>query len=299
MVSPIIAAPNRPVLGLKVLDLKVGDPIPTQRSWRSVLIDKDLAEYLLGKNHEKNRPVTPSRLSAVQGDIEHDRWYETPASIVFDVSGVLADGQNRLTAVKQADKAIWSVITFGWPEDTIHHIDLTSKRTGADILHIHGIKHASTVSAAISRYSRYKDVLGKNVSVKHNLLSAPEMETIFVKDPDLWEEAGTAGTALYRDLGRGLTPNLLAAVYFLIEEVNPGTAGDFFEEIGGGLGMTGSATRDIQKTFLNKAFKPSDYNDRRIPYEALIRAYNSYMSGSPYVFPQPGRFQTTPVAKHP
>ena len=299
MISSIIASADNKVFGLPVLDLKVGDPVPTEYEWASIFIDQHLAAHLLGKNHSSNRALTAARLRSVTSDIAAKRWHLTPASIVFSDAGVLLDGQNRLTAIRDTGEAIWSVVTFGWPEDTMNHLDITSKRTGADILTIHGCKHPAIVSAAISRYVRYGEVINKDVQISHNLISTPEMEAIFQKAPSLWQEAGEAGVALYRALGRGLNPTLFALVYFLIEEVNPGTAGDFYEEIAKGTGTPESATRAIQTRYLNTPYKPSEFKDRRLPIEALIRAYNTYRGGKRYVYPRTDGFRTSVIAPKP
>jgi hypothetical protein len=291
MLNSIIAPATPEVAGLKALDLKPGDPIPTPAgiAWNAIHIDPALAAHLFAQNRDNNRGKHDQHLDLLVSDLRDDRWRLTPGPVVFDEDGRLIDGQHRLLAIMRSGVPAWTVVTFGWDRETIHFLDLGAKRTGGDMLRINDVKHSGLVSSTISRRFRYGDALVSGHRMVNSVISVPAVEAEFANDNAFWVHAAKVGHETHTSLRRGLTATVFAVVAALIEEVHPGTAEPFFDEVTNPT-VPGSPAWEVKQRYHQARYTEREFLDRRLPIEFLIRAYNAW-SGAEKKFrgyPKPG-----------
>lgn len=103
-----------------------------------VTVTPNLAEEWLEHN-TRTRRVSRAKVRQIRDDIEHDNWDLHHQGIGFYEDGVLADGQTRLTAIKEAGKPVPVMVTWGLPKEAGSSIDRHRPRSDADSIRIGGL----------------------------------------------------------------------------------------------------------------------------------------------------------------
>lgn len=114
-------------------------------------ITPSLANKYLALNIEQQRKTKPANISIMAEAIKAGKWRITGDTIKFNVDGKLIDGQNRLYAVVEANKAIKTYVARNVPNESITVIDTGCARTGQDALKISGFtdtthEHVSVIA---------------------------------------------------------------------------------------------------------------------------------------------------------
>lgn len=119
------------------------------------------ARTLLDAN-TANRRLSKRRVEAIARDMQQGRWQDNGATIRVDASGVLLDGQHRLSACVRADFAFSCVLVTDLAPEVMQTIDSGRARSFRHVLQIEGCANASrhatitrmhaTITAGPSRY---------------------------------------------------------------------------------------------------------------------------------------------------
>lgn len=97
-----------------------------------------------------NRRLRHSHAVMLAGLITGGHWQLTHAGIAFDQGGRLIDGQHRLTAITIAGIPVQIMVTYGLPSEAMDAVDLGSKRTIHDLLHlVHGVRGGASLTAVL------------------------------------------------------------------------------------------------------------------------------------------------------
>lgn len=121
-------------------------------------ITPKLAEKWLAMNTE-NRPMSPRHVKLLAKQIREGRWQLNYETIKFDENGRLMDGQHRLKAIMEADRAVRSAVAREVDTQAFSTIDTGRRRMGNDVLAIAGEANCSTLAAALRIVLIY-EVLG-------------------------------------------------------------------------------------------------------------------------------------------
>lgn len=266
--------------GIPVLNLRVGDPIPTPRAPEryAVRVYPDLARYLLTFNHERNRSLRKRSLARVTSDMRSGLWGFTPEPLIFTVSQVLANGQHRLNGVCEYGSDVWLMFDFGWPDNIINFVDRGNTRTSQDAFTVDGLPNAGAVAAAITKVSQYEMVAGQSRSFSG--LPSPTTQRallIYREDVDGWTKAENMAGRVYRSLDKGLGIATWAAAYRICSTVHPDAADAFFSAVADGTDPAGSVTRVVADWFRRRPMTATRTGDTREPLEVIIRAFNAYV----------------------
>lgn len=134
-----------------------------------------MAEKWLNENNNHNRPRYPATINAYTNDMIMDAWGIHNQGIGFDVNGTLIDGQQRLSAIVQANKTIKLLVVTNLPEKqckanirTQEMIDGGKVRTVGDRLKLNrGEDNANTKVAIVNMI--IGKVIGKTFRSTPNL----------------------------------------------------------------------------------------------------------------------------------
>jgi hypothetical protein len=123
-----------------------------------VTATKELVDTLLAIN-TKNRKLRQSHVDYLKKEMIQGRWELTSQGIGVTASGVLADGQNRLMALREAGYPPIEILLVSGLSDTAQiKTDTGAKRTVADLLRIHLNQSVSNLLvASINVISRVVD----------------------------------------------------------------------------------------------------------------------------------------------
>jgi len=298
--KPAIAALPDPIdtyHGIPVLRLHVDDPIPTPRAPQrfAVCVTPDLARYLLTFNHPDNRRLRDRKVKAMASDMGGGRWLFTPESIVFTISAIMANGQNRLMAVTETGEPVWLMIDFGWPDDIITVIDRGSARTNHDTLKVSGVANASDLASIVTKVWQYDRTVTQTRSWSG--LPTPtsaEALGIVMADADNWQDAAHAARRLYRALDKGGSISSWGSAYYIIGRDHPDKVERFYDEIVDGSGRPGSATRVLADWFRRRPDSATRTGDPREPVELIIRGFNGWLADKSFPF---AKFKGFPLSR--
>ena len=113
-----------------------------------VTITPKMAGELLNANLN-NRPKSMRRAKILAEIMRRGEWIFNGDTIRVSESGVLLDGQHRLTAIVESGIPQKSILVTGLEDDSFKTIDTGKGRTGGDVLAIEGIANYNVVAAAV------------------------------------------------------------------------------------------------------------------------------------------------------
>lgn len=102
------------------------------------------------ESNTSNRPLSEKTVDRYADDMRDGAWQANGDPIRISKSGVLLDGQHRLTALRKSGITISMVIIEGLNDEAFKTIDTGKKRNAADVLAIAGF-HNPTITAAAAR----------------------------------------------------------------------------------------------------------------------------------------------------
>ncbi len=121
-------------------------------------------ELLLRAHDQPQRHVRDAVVARIAHAIRQGQWKVTHQPIAIDPSGIVIDGQHRLSAVARADMTVEMLIAYDADPETFKVIDTGTARTAADTLAIAGYGSGPTQAAAARMYLTYKEIAGTRVA---------------------------------------------------------------------------------------------------------------------------------------
>ena len=114
-----------------------------------VRVSSEVAERWLAHNTH-NRPISETGVLRYQDDMENGRFKMTGEPIQFSKTGILLNGQNRLTALANCvpPMSIVMVVVRGLDDDVQFVMDQGIKRTPGQQLGLMGVKNAAQIGSA-------------------------------------------------------------------------------------------------------------------------------------------------------
>jgi len=189
----------------------------------AILVTPELASEWLRHNTHNRRPLA-NWIRRLVGIMNRGEWMLTPAMIAFDWKGVLLDGQNRLYAIVESEKAAWCLVGYGFDPECFAVIDCGCKRTFAHSL---GIDHEHNCNTAGAAYRLLWQYLYESPSMAGNGVPTT-VQLLAVRDAH-----PTLATSVTRTLnGRRLCSNsLLAFCHYLFSQLDAKAANAFMDEL--------------------------------------------------------------------
>lgn len=118
-----------------------------ENTWHEV-ITPERAKELLGIN-TSNRPQRPTTQQVLIRDLKRNNFIYNGDTIRISSENVLLDGQNRLYACVKSGIPFVALMVGNLPPEAMKTIDVGSRRSHGQQLHLRGIKNASQVSAIL------------------------------------------------------------------------------------------------------------------------------------------------------
>ena len=184
-----------------------------------VLITPELASELLSTN-TCNRKIAKQRLNLYESELKLGRWRSNGESIKVTKSGVLADGQHRLTAIVNSGISAEMVLVTGLEEDVMSTIDTGRPRTASDVLYINGATCANQISSAINKFLVFKKT-GKMIegfSKIRSKITNSEILDQYNTNPDHYQNLNKYATSIYLKIYQTITTSDIAAIYLILNE---------------------------------------------------------------------------------
>lgn len=111
-----------------------------------ITVTPEMATEWLERN-PCNRPTRSASVRYFETQLRSGRAATTHQGIAINVRGELQDGQHRCHAIKNTGIP-WSLwVAYDCPVDNFHLVDVGTKRTMSDFLHIRGYKNSKHLAA--------------------------------------------------------------------------------------------------------------------------------------------------------
>jgi hypothetical protein len=196
------------------LESALGSALVTYEPW--------LCDYLLGQKCP-NRPLSPTELGRLNQALRVDGWLLTGETLIFTAAFHLIDGQHRLSAGKETEKAFTSFTVWGVPEEAFAGIDIGKKRSAGDQLAAYRVPDYVAIAAALRVYYRLEQGAMRRTDVTlpdHHIKS-------YLNDHQKIRYSLTYG----KRANRFIMPALGAALHYRFRCINEPLADQFFEDL--------------------------------------------------------------------
>lgn len=141
----------------RVPEIVLLTPAPFPKTFERVLVTPELAGKILDLN-TTNRPIRRPEVELWRNVIERGEFRYTHQGVAIDDTGVLQDGQHRLTAVHEAGIPVEMQISVGMPKENFNAIDNGLRRTFGDIashLGLANFNRVGTVARLLLIFDEY------------------------------------------------------------------------------------------------------------------------------------------------
>ncbi len=195
-----------------------------------VYVTPTLAAQWLSSNHDENRIIRRPKVISAMEDMKGGRWKFTHQGICFDGSGVLIDGQHRLTAITEAGWAVWMLVFRSQTCEITDPIDRNAPRT---VGFITGLDNRTAAACRV--------LLGLESGREHQSDVTPgEIGGVFERHAKAFEEIG--GRSQFQG-------GLLAAAVWAMP-IDPSRVLTFLEQV-----ATGEMLRSGDPAFMLRSWR--------------------------------------------
>lgn len=154
--------------------------ISSSESTKIIEITPTVAREVLNNTNLKNRALRSTRVADYKRFIVNDEWHLTQDAISFDNNGVLTNGQHRLTAIAESNKAVPVLVAFGIEASTA--IDTGATRSISD-----NIKISDFCLPSLRDNNRLHKIFSSAYNYRNGYNSKPASPDTFIKIMNSYE----------------------------------------------------------------------------------------------------------------
>ena len=245
-----------------------------------VLITPAFAAELLRQNI-RNRSLTSARVDRIRDAIQRGEWKLNGDAIRVSSTGVLLDGQHRLTPIMLSGLSVESFVTSGLPDEVFDTIDVNSRPRGpSDIFNLHGFKSSTSVAATallVYQWSKSPKSLALSSSKQP---TAAQLVELVRSQPEIYEHAMWGQSD--RFARSYLSPSVAGFTRYVFSAHNKHAADDFFEKLATGAGLEEhSPILHLRNALLIASAKSSrDKLNRNHKIALIFKAFKQYLAGA-------------------
>jgi hypothetical protein len=254
----------------------VATPDPDEPKYEVINLTPELAKKWLGQNTH-NRNLRQRVVNGYAADMAAGNWVEDGQSIKFSRTGVLLDGQHRLSAVAQSGVTVRMLVVSNLPESTQDVMDTGAKRVLGDVLKLRGESYSITLAAALLRVYQWKQGYRKNLKSAGNARPTHrQLLQVLDEHPELRRSVEVADRM--RKAAR-ISGSSDALCHWLFNQIDPDDCAFFFARFGDGVALL-----DNDPIYVLRRVLKNFADDRGRPEEALvtalvIKAWNAFREG--------------------
>jgi hypothetical protein len=262
--------------------------------FKRTLITPSLAKQILEKNI-KNRRIKQPTIDRYVKDMIIGKWKEDTAEVIkISKSGVVLDGQHRLTALIKANINLFFHIAYDIDDSVYTVLDSGSLRSSSDSFKIEGIKLSNIVPSIINTH----DQLIKNkIHLKRKDLCTDSLLEIYYQRQRFWDDTSNKSINWYQNFSKILSPSIIGGVYARIYDINEDKAFKFMNEL-----CTGSEITNNTILLLRQKLISDKLSQRRLSTEnklaLIIKTWLFYKDNKePKILKFDSNIEETPIIK--
>lgn len=196
---------------------------------RTEVVNPEKAKAYLEKNL-KNRNLRQNIVNNYAAQMKKGIWLEDNGDTIrISKSGVLLDGQHRLSAIVKAGVSLKVTIAYDIADNAFEFIDIGTARHAGDVLSVSGVKRPNVIASIIKDYNGLKH--GVSSGQKTIRLSNHEVLEIYKSDPSKFDFVSQKAMHLYSVCNGMVAPSDIGSYYLLFKDYAPTRVDDFFEKL--------------------------------------------------------------------
>lgn len=243
---------------------------------RVMEFDPELAEYVLTRMNDGNRPMKPGIIRSYARAMNAGHWGLTGDTIKFGTNSQLLDGQNRLAAVRRSGVTMRTHVVFGIEPKLFANMDIGKNRTPADVLHIAGVAYAPQTAATV----RWLKILNsENPGDRGAKFSNDELLEAIQRDFDQDKIKDSVKIALEVKNATGAPVGNIAALHYLFSQEDKQAADQFMQDWALGRGGMRAPTTVLQKALSDLMVATNNRIHENVRNAMVIRAYLAHSRG--------------------
>lgn len=185
------------------------------------------AVALLGTANTTNRDLNRTLVRQLASDLVKGQWKFNGEALKFDSNGRLVDGQHRLTACRESQIALETVVCGGFAPEVFDTIDTGKKRNLQDILKIAGFKNWTTAGGALKWLDRLES---KNpISTRTSSRTTSEFLAWAEELGQEFKDSVNFGSRTTNSGFRQAPGSMMAALHFRLSQINEHHAEEFLK----------------------------------------------------------------------
>lgn len=247
---------------------------------RLEVITPDIAEEMLGTNHERQRSVNERIVLQYAHDMTEERWPITGDTIKEDWNGRIIDGQHRLRAIIKSGATIETFVARGLDPDVFADLDQGRKRSFHTYLEGLRVPNASCVGAAVSKvlYFSRKRRFDKELTGHEASISINDLIETFDNEPGIVDWSGPAKSVGDRFRFSAGTVN---AVLYVASLTKSASVEKFVDSLSSGLDLEAKdPVYALRNILLDRLATRAERRFSNMHYTNLfVRAWNAYARG--------------------
>ena len=238
----------------------------------TILLTPEKAKELLVTN-TNNRPLNQRMVDRLTLEMKEGKWLVNGDTIRVSKTGVLLDGQHRLSAVVKSGITITAALVSEIDDAVFHTIDTGDTRDASDVLAIDGYKSAALRAAVL----RILDAYDKDSDFfRKSQLTNLEFLTLAQKHPGLDRSLVFSKKA---ESGKLIQPSVICAAHYIFSRIDRESADKFITQVATGeeIKSTDAAfvlRRRLTSNLASKSKLPAIYI-----FALVIKAWNGFRLG--------------------
>lgn len=238
------------------------------------------AEAIL-KMNTGNRKLRSSRVKQYAEQMKRGQWLESGDPIRISKSGVLLDGQHRLTAIVESGVSIDCVVISELDDEAYTVIDTGLGRKAADVVTHMGVQNAHTVAAIAKLVIGVRAGISPNDTAGMSLVTRVDIADFVKNNEDLVHNAAIIGNTMFKDAG-GRATAWGALWIFALDAGRPTEASRFFEAVRSGANLSENDPSLALRNWIAKNCGRRQRNfNTGSQCGTFVMAFNDYVANKP------------------
>lgn len=241
-------------------------------------ISPELARKFLEKN-TRNRPLNSRRAALLAEAIKRGEWMMNGDAIRFSDSGVLLDGQHRLTAIAISGLTVDAMVVRGLPDSVFDTIDVGgAARTTGSVMALMGEKNYNRLAALTRMYFVYEKT-GDPTNGNPDNSPTTAQQIALAEDRSFSESVDESEKLVW--CRKNVTPTLNAFCIHVFKKDNEKLASEFFRLLNSGAGLeAGSPVLLLRERLAESKSDKKQEMSKHYALALICKAYKLFREGA-------------------
>lgn len=194
----------------------------------TITVTPGLAAELLRRNPD-NRGLKTTKIAHFAADMRAGRWALNGETLKISKDGLLNDGQNRLTALIEANEVLPFLFVFGVERDSRRTLDQGTARSAGDYLQMGGCSYAKNAATTAKYVMAFERSDGRNLVPRKDITNAEVVARVEADEKII--EAAAYAHRHYKSYRHLVSHSMIATAFYLFADICPADAEEYLDQV--------------------------------------------------------------------